>query len=380
MNNTQRRASVARRDGSWLPQVVTTSTQSSAIALAAAIVGGVVVVNCTPRDSSPALGTESHFLVDCDQDSDCGSRLECLGGRCSVTCSEDDDCQGLGRESVCLPTPGHTGLSCDVPPSTAGEDAGSDLTGAGGTTSFVASTSGPSPDASASASSADVTASSETSATSTSHALDAGEPECTQPDDAYAVRGPCTVDLDCSMFVDDCGCGCYPDADSGAETSLLEEARAEYVNWSTRTTEPVNISQQIFALCRSPTLAETNFTESIHGNSLYLLDWLNPAAQAGIADIEAQSRGDASVPAFAVGATIVKEKLVLTDTGYELAALGIMIKREPGYDAASGDWQFGYWEPEPGMLSGPEEQASCGSCHAVASTDFVYLDESWRLE
>lgn len=380
MNNKQRSEIVEPRSGSRLHEGVASILRKPSLILSAAFIGGVVLVNCTPRNSSPALGTESHFLVDCDQDSDCGGRFECLGGRCSVTCDEDDDCQGLGVESVCLPTPGQSGRSCDVPPTVTSDDASTTSTTGAEPTSSLAPTSEASGDASTPVTSASTSVPDGNSASSTSAASDAGEPECTQPDAAYAVRGPCTVDLDCNMFVDECGCGCYPDEDSGAATSLLENARAEYVNWSTRTTEPVNISAEIFSLCRLPTLAENDFADSIHGNELYLLDWLNPAAQASIANIEAQGESDASVPTFAVGATIVKEKLVRTGAGYELAALGIMIKREPGFDPTYGDWQFGYWEPEPGMLSGSDEQAYCGSCHAVAPTDFVYLDESWRMQ
>lgn len=379
MNNKQRSEIVEKRNGSRLHEGVASILRKPSLTLSAAIIGCAALVNCAPRSSSPALGTESHFLVDCEQDSDCGSRFECLGGRCSVACDEDDDCQGFPVESVCLPTPGQSGRSCDVPPSVTNDASATSTTGAEPSSSLVP-TSEPSADASAPLTSANTSAPDDSSVSSASATRDGGEPECTQPDEAYVVRGPCTVDLDCNMFVDECGCGCYPEEDSGAAAAMLESARTEYVNWSTRTSEPVNISAQIFSLCRLPTLAESDFAESIHGNELYLLDWLNPAAQSAITSIEAQSESDASIPTFAVGATIVKEKLVRTDAGYELAALGIMIKREPGFDATYGDWQFGYWEAESGMLSGSDEQAYCGSCHAAAPTDFVYLDESWRAE
>jgi hypothetical protein len=115
-------------------------------------------------------------------------------------------------------------------------------------------------------------------------------------------------------------------------------------------------------------LPEQAFVDSEHGG-LYLLDWLNAGAQQGY---EQKSKP------FPVGAVIVKEKLSTKGGGFTLAALGIMIKHAPGFDTAHGDWEFGYWEPESGMLSGQAESAYCGGCHASSSSDFVFLDSSWR--
>lgn len=60
-------------------------------------------------------GTESHFLLECESDAECGETLDCLGGRCSLPCTSDSDCRELDRDSVCAPTPGAGGLSCDAP-------------------------------------------------------------------------------------------------------------------------------------------------------------------------------------------------------------------------------------------------------------------------
>lgn len=181
-----------------------------------------------------------------------------------------------------------------------------------------------------------------------------------------------------------------PDAATPAAGLSLEELRGVYLTWETHTEEPQNISAEIFGLCRSPSAAEEAFVESVHGDELYLFDWLNPAAQRGAAQF-----GEANAPlvpperpfeplldggvAFEVGAAIVKEKLVRTGQGYELAALGLMVKREPGFDPASGDWEFGYWTPAEGMLSGAAETTACAACHSSSPTDFVFLDERWRL-
>lgn len=167
--------------------------------------------------------------------------------------------------------------------------------------------------------------------------------------------------------------------DGGAKFALLEQARADYRSWEPRTDAPVHISADIFSLCRTPSASEDAFVESVHGEELALQDWLNPAALETLAAFEAATTEDEAAPSFPVGATIVKEKLVGGGGEYELAALGFMIKREPGFDAANADWQFGYWDARDGMSSSAEEQASCGACHAFSATDFVYLDASWRL-
>lgn len=180
------------------------------------------------------------------------------------------------------------------------------------------------------------------------------------------------------------------DAASPNEGLSLEELRGVYRTWETHTSEPQNISAQIFALCRLPSAAEDAFVESVHGDELYLFDWLNPTAQHGAtqlalgAQLVAPERpftplGDGGVAAFEAGAAIVKEKLVRTSEGYELAALGLMVKREPGFAPAAGDWEFGYWTAADGMLSGAAETAACAACHAGSTTDFVFLDQSWRL-
>jgi hypothetical protein len=151
-----------------------------------------------------------------------------------------------------------------------------------------------------------------------------------------------------------------------ALSELLERYRA----WSPQPAMPQSISAEIFSLCRLPTSLEQSFADSEHGQGRYLQDWLNDSAR---------SMFESKRTPFAVGAAIVKEKLASDSTGkLVLAARGLMIKREPGFDPAHGDWEFGYWEPAVGLSSGPESARACGGCHAGAGTDFVFLDQTWR--
>jgi hypothetical protein len=150
----------------------------------------------------------------------------------------------------------------------------------------------------------------------------------------------------------------------------LEMLLSEYRNWQPFTAEPINVSAEIFSLCRSPTLAENAFVDTEHGQHM-LMDWLNPGARAGF---EALGTRD-----FAPGSAIVKEKLDYRPNAEPLlVAIGIMLKHEPGFDPEHGDWEFGYWEEEPGLIDGPDQSAYCADCHASSPTDFVFLDDSWR--
>jgi len=140
---------------------------------------------------------------------------------------------------------------------------------------------------------------------------------------------------------------------------------ASYGSWSSPTSEPIAVSSHIFALCRGPTPFEQAFSVSEHGHHRLIREWDNESAWASMVD--------ADTGPFLPGAAIVKEKLVPRDGGLAVVALGLMIKRQPGFDPAHGDWDFAYWEQEAGLESGPAQSAHCGDCHAAArGTDFVF--------
>ena len=140
---------------------------------------------------------------------------------------------------------------------------------------------------------------------------------------------------------------------------------AEYESWSSPNPEPIAVSSYLFALCRAPTPLEQAFSTSEHGNHRLIREWDNALAVG--------SMGDSGRYPFAPGAAIVKEKLVRSDGGLLVVALGLMFKRRPGFDAAHGDWDFAYWEQGSGLLSGAVQSAHCADCHTAArETDFVF--------
>lgn len=147
---------------------------------------------------------------------------------------------------------------------------------------------------------------------------------------------------------------------------------ASYEAWQPQTAQPVDISAYIFQLCRGPTPSEASFASSVHGRR-GLRDWANPAAVAGLAALGKSG--------FGVGAAIVKQKFLLRpgDGAWELASIGIMVKRDPGFDRKAGDWEFAYWDPVDGITRGGAALPGCTTCHADAgTTDFVYVGSNWR--
>jgi hypothetical protein len=157
-------------------------------------------------------------------------------------------------------------------------------------------------------------------------------------------------------------------AGAAGAASDIDMILETYRSFSPQTPQPVNVSGYLFGLCRMPTLPETEFLASIHGDGRYLQEWANSGAEAGIA-----SRGS---PAFAPGSVIVKEKYAGPQASEAtLVALGIMIKREPGFDADSGDWDYAYYEPALGVVRSAEQTSYCAGCHARAeATDYVFVD------
>ena len=152
---------------------------------------------------------------------------------------------------------------------------------------------------------------------------------------------------------------------------------ATYEAWQPQTAEPVDVTSYIFGLCRGPTVAESSLLNSVHGRR-GLRDWVNPAAIVGLAVLGKSG--------FGVGAAIVKQKFLArpSDGAWELASIGIMVKRDPGFDRKAGDWEFAYWDPVDGITRAGAAYPYCGACHADAgkagggATDFVYIGSNWR--
>lgn len=161
-------------------------------------------------------------------------------------------------------------------------------------------------------------------------------------------------------------------AGGNTDTESFETITGAYLSWQPQSEMPVDISVQIFSMCRGPTAAERAFTDSVHSR-FSVRDWANPGAAAAIA-----AHGTGGFPS---GSAIVKQKFAGPSSGpLQLAALGIMVKRAPGSFPDSDDWEFAYWSASGGLSTNAVELATCAACHknTPSATDYVFLDGLWR--
>jgi hypothetical protein len=167
------------------------------------------------------------------------------------------------------------------------------------------------------------------------------------------------------------------EGDSGcARVTTLSAVLADYPSWTRVTDEPQAVSAALIGLCRIPTANEEAFVDTVHGRGLWLQYWLSPLALAIQPDAGELLASDVRYP---VGAAIMKEKFTRTPEGtLSLVALGAMIKQPPGFDAAHGDWEYGYWDPDAGWHAAEATAHLCGDCHNGAAADHVFLDFRWH--
>lgn len=87
---------------------------------------------------------------------------------------------------------------------------------------------------------------------------------------------------------------------------------------------------------------------------------------------------DDSKKVFPPGSVILKEKYVAP--GKAPDSLGIMIKREPGFDPEVGDWEFIFLADGKKIARGQKDLKNCYDCHGTTDSvfghrprDFVFM-------
>lgn len=87
-------------------------------------------------------------------------------------------------------------------------------------------------------------------------------------------------------------------------------------------------------------------------------------------------------PTFPIGSIIVKEKLA-HKTSTEPELLTVMLKREPGYNETSGNWEYLVLDGKATKIEQRGKLASCNRCHLeYKHSDYVtrtyFSDEQWN--
>ncbi|MEO6326633.1 MAG: cytochrome P460 family protein [Thermoanaerobaculia bacterium] len=146
------------------------------------------------------------------------------------------------------------------------------------------------------------------------------------------------------------------------QASTLPPELLGYKQWAAATKEPHPIPMQLWTQCSLPTHEQESSAIQEHGPHAkrYVRVFGN-----GIASHELIAKG---TPHFPVGSIIVKEKL-LSSSERKPEAIAAMIKREAGFNKATGDWDFMFIRDGKVAV----ETSSCAKCHeSRADQDYVF--------
>ena len=150
---------------------------------------------------------------------------------------------------------------------------------------------------------------------------------------------------------------------SSAHIPLMQEVEEirNYRAWTRVNPEPVNMDPAVAAMCAAPT--RTQADKNPHRNK-FITVYVNEAGRGAM-----MKRTN---PVFPRGSVIVKEKLAAKDsTSPEL--LTVMIKRERGFNPASGDWEYLVVNGEGTRVEERGKLSSCQTCHVMnKSTDYIF--------
>jgi hypothetical protein len=139
-----------------------------------------------------------------------------------------------------------------------------------------------------------------------------------------------------------------------------------YRDWTKVNPQPVPItSELVAALCRAPTPINIahDAQRSPHAGRLITV-YVN--------ELGRQAMMTERNPQFAVGSVIVKEKL-LPDKKDAPELLTVMLKRERGYNPASGDWEYMVINGAGTKIEARGKLENCQGCHvSMKESGFVY--------
>ena len=149
---------------------------------------------------------------------------------------------------------------------------------------------------------------------------------------------------------------------SSAAVPLPEnEIVAGYRRWTRVNPVPVLMQSAVAALCADIRQLRTDH-ENPHRDK-YITVYVN--------DTGRQAMIEEKAPRFPLNTVIVKEKLTNKDSSVP-ELLTVMIKRETGYDAQNGDWEYMVLDGSAKTVQASGKLPACQSCHMMAkSTDYV---------
>jgi hypothetical protein len=138
----------------------------------------------------------------------------------------------------------------------------------------------------------------------------------------------------------------------------------DYKAWMRVHPTALRLPAPLDALCAVPTRQQSIETSQNPHRQKYFVVYVN---ETGRVAMMSQLK-----PIFPEGSIIVKEKLLAEDdTSPEM--LTVMVKREPGFNPESGDWEYMVVNGSRTKIEGRGKLANCQACHALKSgTDYVF--------
>ena len=136
--------------------------------------------------------------------------------------------------------------------------------------------------------------------------------------------------------------------------------------WTQVNAEPYRLMLFVDTLCRAPTAKdyEPERKKNPHAAS-YITVYVNNAGREAMFSKE--------IKAFPEGSVIVKQKIGNPMEGSKPLLYTIMRKREAGFNAAVGDWEFAVVGPNGTELQAIGKLDNCQGCHiGKRDSDYVF--------
>jgi hypothetical protein len=157
-------------------------------------------------------------------------------------------------------------------------------------------------------------------------------------------------------------------ASSGALPSAVKQVEeiAGYKNWTKVNAVPQLMPKRVAAACAmvlSPGGAVIDGTGNPHRDK-YFTVYVNDLGRGAMLNEKS--------PKFPVGSIIVKEKLAARESRTP-ELLTVMIKRQEGFNAASGDWEYMVLDGTGTKVEGRGQLQNCQACHlARQNSDYIF--------
>ena len=153
-----------------------------------------------------------------------------------------------------------------------------------------------------------------------------------------------------------------------AASNTTESLISGYRQWAKVNPHPLEMFKTVAELCAAPTLRNRADSAKPQADNphfrKFITVYVNPTGRAAMLKQK--------TPHFPVGSVIVKEKLA-EETSKDPELLTVMVKREAGYNPASGDWEYLVMDGKGEKVTAQGKLESCNACHTgVKDNDYIF--------